>query len=106
VLAGTGCCPGVAEAELCVILSPDDDLSVNGKILTTVRTDPGLGPLFPSAAGLLIERGSTLSHSAILAREFGIPCVVGIPGLLATVRHGERVRLDGGSGRVERLEQA
>ena len=50
------------------------------------------------------ERGSTLSHSAILARELGIPAVVGVPNLLATVRSGERLRLDGANGTIERLE--
>jgi rifampicin phosphotransferase len=105
VLQGTGCCPGVVEGELRVILRPDDDLSVNGRILTTVRTDPGWTPLFPSVAGLLIERGSTLSHSAVIAREFGIPAVVGVPDLLERVRDGERVRLDGGTGTVERLDE-
>ena len=103
-LRGTGCSPGVVEAALHVVMRPDDDLAVNGRILTTLRTDPGWAPLFPSAAGLLIERGSTLSHSAVLAREFGIPCVVGVPDLLARVSHGERVRLDGAAGIVERLE--
>ena len=104
LLRGTGCSPGVAEAPVHVVLRPDDDLAVAGRILTTRRTDPGWAPLFPSAAGLLIERGSTLSHSAVLAREFGIPCVVGVPDLLTRVRHGERVRLDGASGIVERLD--
>jgi pyruvate,water dikinase len=95
----------VVEGEVAVVTSPQDDLAINGKILTAVRTDPGWTPLFPSAAGLLIERGSTLSHSAVLAREFGIPAVVGVPGLMKAVRHGERVRLDGGAGTVERLDE-
>ncbi|MFL5883757.1 MAG: phosphoenolpyruvate synthase [Thermoleophilaceae bacterium] len=103
VLRGLGCCPGIVEGELAVVRDPRDDLSINGKILTAVRTDPGWTPLFPSAAGILIERGSTLSHSAVLAREFGIPAVVGVPGLLKIVEDGERVRLDGGKGVVERL---
>jgi pyruvate,water dikinase len=103
-LRGVGCSPGVVEGDLHVVMRPDDDLAVNGKILTALRTDPGWAPLFPSAAGLLIERGSTLSHSAVLAREFGLPCVVGVPGLLQRIRHGERVRLDGATGVVERLE--
>ncbi len=105
-LSGTGCCPGIAESALRVVLSPDDDLGINGRILTTMRTDPGWGPLFPSASGLLVERGSTLSHSAILARELGIPAVVGIPGLIATVRDGERARLDGATGVVRLLDRA
>jgi pyruvate,water dikinase len=87
-----------------VIESPRDDLDVGGRILTAMRTDPGWTPLFPSAAGILVERGSTLSHSAVLAREFGIPAVVGVPGLLEALRDGELVRLDGGAGTIERLE--
>ncbi len=102
-LRGTGCCPGVVEGEVRIVLSPFDDLRVVGKILTTVRTDPGWGPLFPGLAGLMVERGSTLSHSAVLARELGIPAVVGIPGLTRTVADGERVRLDGRTGIVQRL---
>jgi pyruvate,water dikinase len=105
VLRGVGCYPGVVEAPLRVILSPEEELSVNGRILCTVRTDPGWAPLFPTTRGILVERGSTLSHSAVVARELGIPAVVGVPGLLAVVRDGERVRLDGGAGTVERLEE-
>ena len=86
-----------------MILSPKDALDVGGRILCTVRTDPGWAPLFPSSAGILVERGSTLSHSAVVARELGIPAVVGVPGLLEIVADGELVRLDGASGRVERL---
>ncbi len=103
-LRGIGCYPGIVEGELKVVLSPRDELSVNGRILTTVRTDPGWAPLFPTCGGLLIERGSTLSHSAVIARELGIPAVVGVPGLLSIVTDGERVRLDGAAGTVERLE--
>ena len=102
-LRGTGCCPGEVEGEVRIVLSPLDDLRVVGKILTTVRTDPGWGPLFPGLTGLMVERGSTLSHSAVLARELGIPAVVGIPGLTDTVADGERVRLDGRTGIVQRL---
>jgi pyruvate,water dikinase len=104
VLRGIGCSPGVVESTLQVIASPDDDLALDGKILTALRTDPGWAPLFPSASAVLVERGSTLSHSAVLARELGIPAVVGVPNLLRIVASGERVRLDGAAGTVERLE--
>jgi pyruvate,water dikinase len=86
-------------------MNPTDDLALSGRILVTLRTDPGWAPLFPLARGILVERGSTLSHSAILARELGIPAVVGVPGLLRTVRDGDRLRLDGGAGTVEKLEE-
>ncbi|MEC9465906.1 MAG: PEP-utilizing enzyme, partial [Myxococcota bacterium] len=82
-----------------------DELSINGKILCTVRTDPGWAPLFPTCGGVLVERGSTLSHSAVVARELGIPAVVGVPGLTEILTDGERVRLDGEKGTVERLEK-
>ncbi len=104
MLRGIGCYPGVVESPVRVILSPRDELSVNGRILVTLRTDTGWAPLFPTTSGILVERGSTLSHSAVVARELGIPAVVGIPNLLATVQDGERVRMDGGRGLVERLD--
>jgi phosphohistidine swiveling domain-containing protein len=104
ILTGTGCYPGTVEARLKVIRSPRDNLSIDGQILVAMRTDPGWAPLFPTCTGILVERGSTLSHSAVIARELGIPAVVGVPRLLAIVKDGERVRLDGGLGSVERLD--
>ncbi|MBW2528749.1 MAG: phosphoenolpyruvate synthase [Deltaproteobacteria bacterium] len=104
VLQGIGCYPGRVEGRLRIVMGPEDDLSLEGRILTTLRTDPGWTPLFPAAAGILVERGSSLSHSAIVARELGIPAVVGVPGLLQIVTDGERVKLDGGAGTVERLD--
>jgi pyruvate,water dikinase len=62
--------------------------------------------LFPSAAGLLVERGSLLSHSAIVSRELGLPGVVGLPGLCGWIRTGDLVELDGATGEVRRLEPA
>ena len=103
-LKGRPCYPGVVSSTARVILNPKDDLSVNGKILVTVRTDPGWAPLFPTASGILVERGSTLSHSAVLARELGIPAIVGIPGLLDIVRDGDGLRMDGETGVIEKLE--
>ena len=97
-LTGTGCCPGQVRAPAKVIRDPRGDLSLKGQILVAERTDPGWTPLFPSASGVLVERGSLLSHSAIVARELGIPCVVGISGLLATVHSGDDVQMDGGEG--------
>jgi len=73
-----------------------------GAILVAERTDPGWTLLFPAALGLLVERGSLLSHSAIVAREIGLPCVVGIAGLLDTLLDGEVVEMDGTTGIVRR----
>jgi rifampicin phosphotransferase len=55
---------------------------------------------------VLVERGSILSHAALVARELGVPCVVGIPGLLDTLRDGEEVEMDGATGIVRRVKEA
>jgi pyruvate,water dikinase len=75
-----------------------------GEILVAERTDPGWVMLFPAAAGLLVERGSLLSHSAIVAREMGIPAVVAVGGITHWVKDGDWVELDGSSGVVRRIE--
>ena len=80
-----------------------DDLNLNGEILVTSRTDPGWVPLYPSVSGLLVERGSLLSHSAIVAREMGLPAIVGIQGLTQTLRTGMRIRMDGKAGTIRVL---
>jgi rifampicin phosphotransferase len=105
-LTGTGCCPGVVRERVRVVRDPREAHDVSGRILVAERTDPGWTLLFPVARGLLVQRGSLLSHSAIVAREMGLPCVVGIAGLLDTLRDGELVEMDGASGRIMRLEAA
>jgi phosphohistidine swiveling domain-containing protein len=102
-LHGIGCSPGVVEGVVRVIHSPRSDARLNGEILVAARTDPGWVPLYPSVSGLLIERGSILSHSAIVAREMGLPAIVGIPNLLKTLHDGQRVRMDASSGTVTLL---
>jgi pyruvate,water dikinase len=99
-LRGTGCCPGERAGPVKVLRSPADDMKLSGEILVAERTDPGWVPLYPSVSGLLIERGSILSHSAIVAREMGIPTIVGIPGLTARLRTGDLVHMNGTSGVV------
>ena len=104
VFSGLGCSAGVAEGIVRVVRSAADDLALDGHILVAPRTDPGWAPLFPCVRGIIVERGSLLSHSAVLARELGIPAVVGIPGIVDTLRDGERVRIDGTAGTIERLD--
>lgn len=104
-MKGLGCCPGVIEGTVKVILSPDDNLELNGEILVTSRTDPGWIPLYPSASGLLVERGGLLSHSAIVAREMGLPTIVSIKGLTKKLESGMRIRMNGEDGLIEILEE-
>jgi pyruvate,water dikinase len=105
-LQGLGCCPGVVRARVRVVHDPAQARDLAGRVLVAERTDPGWTLLFPAVAGLLVQRGSLLSHSAIVAREMGIPCVVGIPHLLATLHDDDEVELDGSSGAVRRLRVA
>lgn len=101
VLRGIGCSPGVVTKPVKVIRTPSEDARLEGEILVAERTDPGWVPLYPSVSGLLIERGSILSHSAIVAREMGIPTIVGILGLTSTLETGQVVTMDGAAGTVK-----
>ena len=105
VLKGISCCPGVVRGKVKVILNPSDNMSLNREILVASRTDPGWVPLYPSALGLLIERGSILSHSAIVARELGLPAIVGVPGLIKKLKTGDIVEMDGASGIIKIISE-
>jgi pyruvate,water dikinase len=71
-----------------------------GDILVTTTTTPAWTPLFPSLAGLVTETGGILSHAAIVAREYGLPCVVGVQGATTSIPEGVQVRVDGSTGEV------
>jgi pyruvate,water dikinase len=103
-LYGLPCCPGTIEGVVKVVKDPRDDMTLNGEILVTSRTDPGWVPLYPSISGLLVERGSLLSHSAIVAREMGLPAIVGIDGLTKKLKSGMKIRMDGKTGTIKILE--
>jgi len=100
-LKGIGCCPGRVTAKVRVILDPDEVSSLDGDILVTSSTDPGWVTLFPSASAIIVERGSLLSHSAIVSREMGIPCIVSVTGLLKTLKTGDVVEMDGSTGEIK-----
>lgn len=105
VLLGTPCCPGIVEGVVRVVREAEDAEGLSGEIMVSERTDPGWVPLFPSTSGLLIERGSLLSHSAVVARELGIPTIVGVQGgLMKRLKSGMRVRMDAGKGEIRILE--
>jgi phosphohistidine swiveling domain-containing protein len=74
------------------------------EILVAERTDPGWIMLFPAAAGVLVERGSLLSHAAIVARELGIPAIVSIPDLTRRLVDGQAVEMDAAAGVVRIIE--
>ncbi len=106
MLIGTPCCPGVIEGVVRVAKEFADAEGLNGDILVTERTDPGWVPLYPSCSGLLIERGSLLSHSAVVARELGLPTIIGVNGgLMTKLKTGDRVRIDASTGIIQILRE-
>ncbi|WPB88608.1 PEP-utilizing enzyme [Streptomyces malaysiensis] len=84
----------------------DTPVDVDGGVLVTYRTDPGWVAALPSASALIIERGSPLTHVAIVARELGIPTVVQVKGAVAETETGMRLRVDGGTGTITFLDDA
>jgi pyruvate,water dikinase len=99
VLKGVAAAPGKVQARARLVHDPRG-VELAGDVLVATRTDPGWVPLFPSARAVVVERGSVLSHSAIVAREFGIPCVVGLRDALSTIPDGAMIEVDGGAGTV------
>lgn len=97
-LHGIGACAGIVRAKVKIVHSVAESSGLEGCIMVAERTDPGWVPLFPISKGILVERGSILSHSAIVAREMGIPAIVGINNLLSSINDGDEVEMDGSSG--------
>jgi pyruvate,water dikinase len=102
-LRGLGCCAGVVRGPVRLVSDPRNASVRPGEIVVAERTDPGWVMIFPSAAGLLVERGSLLSHSAIVARELGLPTVVSLAGLTRWLGDGEWVEMNGATGVVTRI---
>ena len=101
---GTGCSAGQVRAKACIIRDPRTEALAQGDILVARHTDPGWIAVFCNASAIVVERGSLLSHSAIVARELGIPCVVGLKNATEWLRNGELITVDGATGRVERCD--
>ena len=104
---GNGVSPGVAEGPVRVLLSPEDGGRLEaGAILVAPATDAAWTPLFARASGVIVELGGMLSHSGIVAREYGIPCVANVRDATRVLHDGDRVHLDGTSGVVRTVAQA
>jgi len=103
-LQGVACCPGIVHAKVCKVTSADSRFP-NDEVLVTYATDPGYVVMFPSAKGILTERGSLLSHAAIVSREMNIPCIVGVDGLMTQLNDGDEIIMDGSTGVVKILDK-
>ena len=101
VLSGIAASAGRARGTARVIHHPREANRLQpGDILVTRATDPGWTPLFPLVGGVVLEVGGLLSHGAIVAREYGIPAVINVPGATQRIPDGQVVTVDGTAGRV------
>lgn len=99
-LFGTGISNGVVEGECMVLSSPDFDQPVQGKILVTRMTDPAWVFLMTRSIGLISEKGSSLSHTAIVGRELGLPVIIGATDATKILKSGMRIRMECTTGRI------
>ena len=99
-LVGTGASAGSVTARARVVLDPVGAHLEPGEILVAPSTDPGWTPLFLTAGGLVMEMGGPNSHGAVVAREYGIPAVVGVADATTRIGTGQEVTIDGAAGLV------
>lgn len=104
-LAGMPVSSGVIEGIARVIIDPTKATINKGEILVAPFTDPGWTPLFINAAGLVMEIGGLLTHGTVVAREYGIPAVVGITDATKIIKTGQKIRVDGNAGFVMIVEE-
>jgi pyruvate,water dikinase len=100
VLSGTPASAGTVTARARVILDPEGAHLEPGEILVAPSTDPGWTPLFLTAGGLVMEMGGPNSHGAVVAREYGIPAVVGVPDATSRIATGQSITVDGAAGTI------
>lgn len=107
---GTGCAPGRVQGRISLVSNPrmwlqtQDSKSTEPRILVAQSTDPGWILLFPHARGLLVERGSLLSHVAIVARELGLPMISDLPAITDQLQPDDWVEMDGHTGQIWRID--
>jgi pyruvate,water dikinase len=100
-LVGSPASPGTLRGRARVILSPEGARIEPGEILVAPSTNPGWTPLFLTAGGLVMEMGGAMSHGAVVAREYGIPAVVGVPRATDRIKSGTWIIVDGSAGTVQ-----
>ena len=101
VLIGVGASAGRVSGRARVILDPATACVEPGEILIAATTDPGWTPLFLTAAGLVTETGAIMAHGPTVAREYGIPAVISVPGATDRIATGQLITVDGAAGTVK-----
>ena len=99
-IAGEGLSRGVAKGPIKVLKHPSEKQIEPGDVLVTYNTDPGWTPLFINASAIILEIGGVLQHGALVAREYGKPCVSNIEGVFDRFKDGQIVEVDGSSGTI------
>jgi len=100
VITGSPVSPGVVEGAVHVVFNPHEAQLVPGEILVCPGTDPAWTPLFLAAGGLITEVGGMMTHGSVVAREYGIPAVVGVHQATTRLKNGQRIRVDGTTGKI------
>ena len=104
-LLGSPVSPGVVEGVVHVVFNPHETQLAPGEILVCPGTDPAWTPLFLAAGGLVMEVGGLMTHGSVVAREYGIPAVVGVGDVTSKLQTGQRIRVDGTTGTVKLLHE-
>ena len=100
---GSPVSPGVVEGTVKIVFNPHQAHLLPGEILVCPGTDPAWTPLFLAASGLVMEVGGLMTHGAIVAREYGIPAVVGVNQATEIFHDGDRIRINGSTGLIEKI---
>ncbi len=103
-LAGIAVSSGVVEGRARVLLNMGNSSIKDGDILVTVFIDPSWSPILVSAKGVVMEVGGVMTHGAVIAREYGVPCVAGVENAAIRIKDGQRIRVSGSEGYVEILD--
>ncbi len=103
-LKGLGCCPGILSGKVRIIDDPNNQHLEQGEILVAKRTDPGWITVIAQAKGIVVEYGSLLSHTAIVARELGIPTIVSVSGVTSLLNNGDQIEMNGATGLIKVIE--
>jgi phosphohistidine swiveling domain-containing protein len=103
-IVGDPVSPGLVEGLVRVVFNPQGTQLEPGEILVCPGTDPAWTPLFLAAGGLVMETGGMMTHGSVVAREYGIPAVVGVHQATQRLQTGQRIRLDGSTGQIEILK--
>lgn len=104
-LIGAVISPGKVKGIARVFHSPEDKILNKGEILVAKATDPGWTPLFVNANGIVLEIGGALQHGAVVAREYGIPCVSGISNVTSIIKDGDFIEVDGSNGTIKIIKE-